>query len=147
MAKLTGVSATLKIGTADDAGVTLPAADTFTAIGAVRTISGPSGSKPEIDVTDLASVGKEYLGGIPDYGQVNFTGFHDEDEATQTTVWGDFNDATDTHIRNYQITFNDGTVYDFNGFVQELSHNVDSEAGIEWSGAIRVSGALTRTLA
>ena len=147
MAKLTGVSATLTIGTADDAGVTLPAVDTFTAIGAVRTISGPSGSKPEIDVTDLASAGKEYLGGIPDYGQVNFTGFHDEAEATQTTVWGDFNDASDTHIRNYQITFNDGTIYDFNGFVQELSHNVDSEAGIEWSGAIRVSGALTRTLA
>ncbi len=146
MAKLTGVSATLKIGTADDGGATASGSETFTDIGAVRTISGPSGSKPEIDVTDLASSGKEFLAGIPDYGQVNFTGFHDETEATQTTVWGDFNDATSSHIRNYQITFNDGTIYNFQGFIQELSHNVESESGIEWNGAVRVSGGLTRTL-
>ena len=147
MAKLTGVAATLKIGTADDGGVTAPGVDTFTAIGNVRSISGPSGSKPEIDVTDLASAGKEYLAGIPDYGQVNFTGFHNEDEATQTTLWADFVDSTDTHIRNYQITFNDGTVYDFQGFIQDLAHSVESEGGIELNGAVRVSGGLTRTLA
>lgn len=147
MAKLTGVAATLKIGTADDGGVTAPGSDTFSAIGNVRSISGPSGSKPEIDVTDLASAGKEYLAGIPDYGQVNFTGFHNEDEATQTTLWADFVDSTDTHIRNYQITFNDGTVYDFQGFIQDLAHSVESEGGIELNGAVRVSGGLTRTLA
>lgn len=147
MSKLTGAGATLKIGTADDGGVTVPGSDTFTAIGNVRTISGPSGSKPEIDVSDLASAGKEFLAGIPDYGQVNFTGWHNEDEATQTTLWADFVDATDSHIRNYQITFNDGTVYDFLGFIQDLAHNAESENGIELNGAVRVSGGLTRTLA
>lgn len=147
MPKVTGAAATLEVGAADDGGVTVPGSDTFTAVGGIANYSGPSGSKPEVDVTELASTGKEYLGGIPDYGQVTFSGFHNEDEAQQTTLWTDFVDAADTHIRNYQLTFNDGTVYDFQGFIQELSHAIDPENGIELSGAVRVSGGLTRTLA
>lgn len=146
MAKITGAGATLEIGTADDGGATAPGSDTFTAIGAVRSFTGPGGDKPEIDVTDLASTGKEYLGGIPDNGEVTFQGWHDESEATQTTIWADYNDATDQHIRNYQITFSDGTSYDFKAFIKSLSHNVENEGGIELNGSLRVTGGLTRTL-
>jgi len=146
MAKLTGAGATLEIGTADDAGVTVPGSDTFTAIGGVKSFSGPSGDKGEVDVTDLASTGKEYLGGIPDYGEVAFQGWHDVAQATQTTLWTDFNDSTDTHIRNYKVTFDDGAEYDFNGYIKSLSHTVDPEGGIELNGSVRVSGPMTRTL-
>lgn len=146
MAKLTGASATLQIGTADDAGATAPGVDTFTTIGAVRSISGPSGDKGEVDVTDLASTGREFLASIPDYGEVQFTGWHDENEATQTTLWADFVDQSNSHIRNYRITFNDGTSYDFNAYIKALSHNVEFENGIELNGSVRISGGVTRTL-
>lgn len=146
MAKISGALATLKIGTADDAGATAPGSDTFTSIGGVRSYTGPGGEKPEIDVTDLASTAKEFIAGLPDNGEVAFDGFHDETEATQTTLWADYNDASDSHVRNYQITFSDGTSYDFKGFIKSLTHNVANEEGIGLSGSIRVTGALTRTL-
>lgn len=147
MAKITGAAAELQIGAADDGGATAAGGDTFDAIGGVRSISGPNGEKPEIDVTELASTGKEYLGGIPDYGQVQFQGWHNENEAEQTTVWGDFLDASDQHIRNYKIVFNDGTEYVFQGFVQALEHTgIENEAGVEFNGTIRISGGITRTI-
>lgn len=44
----------------------------------VNNITGPDGKAKLIDVTHLRSTGKEYLQGIPDFGQVsldcNFTG-------------------------------------------------------------------------
>lgn len=146
MAKLTGAAAALQIGTADDAGATAPGSDTFTTIGAVRSISGPSGDKGEVDVTDLASTGREFLASIPDYGEVQFTGWHDETEATQTTLWADFVDQSDSHIRNYRITLNDGTSYDFNAYIKSLAHNVEFENGIELNGSVRITGGITRAL-
>ena len=146
MAKLTGAGAQLLIGTADDGGVTLPASDTFTAIGNVRTISGPSGDKGEVDVSDLASQGREYLGNLPDNGEVGFTAWHNEEQATQTTLWADYNDATDSHIRNYRITFADGTSYTFLAYIKTLSHGVELEDGIGLEGSLRVSGPIDRAL-
>lgn len=146
MSKLTGASAALQIGTADDGGATAAGSDTFTTIGAVRSISGPSGDKGEVDVTDLASTGREFLASIPDYGEVQFTGWHDEDEATQTTLWTDFVDQSDSHIRNYRITLNDGSQYDFQGYIKALAHNVEFENGVELNGSVRITGGITRTL-
>lgn len=146
MAKITGAGAQLLIGTADDGGATAPGSDTFTAVGAVRTVSGPSGDKGEVDVSDLASTGREYLANLPDNGELTFTAWHDETETTQTTLWADFNDAADSHIRNWQISFSDGTVYDFQGYVKTLGHSVELEQGIELNGSVRISGGITRTL-
>ena len=135
MAKITGVGAALNIGTADDEGVTAPGVDTFTAIGGVTSISGPSGDKGETEVTDLADTARDYLAILPDNGEVGFAFFHDETEATQTTIWGDFNDGSTTHKRNYQITLSDGTVIDFKGYVKSMSY-----AGIGLDEGVRVDG-------
>lgn len=146
MAKITGAGAALAIGTADDAGATAPGSDTFTDIGNVRSFTGPNGEKTDVDVTDLASTAREFLGGLPDNGEVSFQGWHNESEATQTTLWGDYNDATDSHVRNYQITFSDGTVLDFKGYVKALAHNADPDGGVELNGSVRVTSSITRTL-
>lgn len=145
MAKITGVGATLQIGTADDGGSTAAGSDTFTTIGGVNSFSGPTGDKGEAEVTDLGSSGREFLATIPDYGEVSFTGFHDVAQATQNTLWADFTDADDTHIRNYRITFTDSSSFDFQGYVKTLSNSAEIDSGVPFNGSIRISGGITRT--
>lgn len=147
MSKITGVGAALKIGTADDEGATAPGSDTFTAVGGITGFDGPQGDKGETEVTDLADTARDYLATLPDNGVINFAFFHDEDEATQTTVWGDYNDGATTHKRNWQITFSDGTVLDVKGYVKSLSYaGVGLDEGVRVDGVIRCTSAVTRTL-
>lgn len=40
----------------------------YDTIGQVVSISGPDGNVPEVDVTHLLSTGKEFVGGLPDFG-------------------------------------------------------------------------------
>jgi len=146
MAKITGAGAELQIGAADDGGATAAGTDSFTAVGNVRSITGPSGEKVEIDVTDNASSGKEFLGGKPDLGEVQFQAWHNESQATQDTLWTDFLDAADQHIRNWKIVLSDGVEYTFQGFVKSLAHGgIEESSGVELNGSVRVSGGMTRT--
>lgn len=147
MAKFVAQGADLQIGNADDGGTTLPGVDTFANIGNVRGFSGPSGEKPEIDVTDLDSTGKEYLAGIPDFGTIQFTGWFNELDAQQDDLWADFLDAASSHIRNYRVVLPnaEATTFDFNGFIQALEVNTQTEEAVELNGTIRVSGGITKT--
>lgn len=43
----------------------------FTAVPGVRSIGGSGSSKTKVDVTALSDTAKKYLGGFPDYGELN----------------------------------------------------------------------------
>lgn len=61
-------------------------AQTMTNIGKVFTIGpGFNGQTPEIDTSHLRSVVREYLGALPESGEIAF-GFYDESDTGQTRV-------------------------------------------------------------
>lgn len=62
-------------------------------IGHLTSISTPSPTKAEIDVTDFASVAAESLPGLLDYGEMALSGFFDYVDAGQTILLADANDA------------------------------------------------------
>ncbi|MEO1035227.1 MAG: hypothetical protein AAFX44_06660 [Pseudomonadota bacterium] len=145
MAKFAAQGAELRIGAATDNGATLPGSDTFTKIGNVQGFSGPSGTKPEIDVTDLDSAGKEFLAGLPDFGSVTFTGWFNEADAAQDTLWSDF--VGNSPLRNIQIVLpnTEATTLDVLGYVSELSVDTQTEQGVQLNGSIRLSGGLAKS--
>src|SRR5512139_2328270 len=63
-------------------------------IGEVTNISGPSGTKGEIDVTSLQSAGKEYLMALPDFGDITFDLNYTGSDATQNALYSDWVAAT-----------------------------------------------------
>lgn len=58
-------------------------------IGQVVAFNGPSGSAAKIDITDLASTGKEYLMGIRDEGDISLDVLYDPSDTAQTAMFTD----------------------------------------------------------
>lgn len=118
--------------------------NSYEQIGQVVSISGPDGNVPEIDVTHLASTGKEYIGGLPDFGNIAMEVIFDY--ATTSTkhaeIWTDFLAQT---VDTYQIRLTDSpqTTLTFSAYPSQYSLNlaVDDKVGATLS--LKVSGAPT----
>jgi len=115
---------------------------TYAQIGQVTSISGPDGSVPEVDVTNLSSTGKEYIGGLPDFGSVTLEVIFDS--ATVTTmhsqIWTDFLAQT---VTTYQIRLSDSpqTTITFTGYPNQYSWNLGVDAAVTASIGFKISGA------
>jgi len=114
-------------------------------VGEVTNISGPSGSKAEIDVTSLQSAGKEYLMALPDFGDVSFD-LNWTGDVTQTTLYADWVSATSPK-RKAVIKIAESTAVTrfliFDGYVKQFSWSMGKDDAVKASCAIRISGAAT----
>jgi hypothetical protein len=82
--------------------------EVFTLIAEVLRV-GPVGSTaPEVDVTNLDSTSKEYIGGLPDGEQVEF----EMNWLAGNTQQEDLRDAVGT-TRNFQFVWSDSSTADF----------------------------------
>lgn len=114
----------------------------YTAIAGVVSFSGPSGSRQVIDVTTLASTGREKQVGIPDYGQVTFELIYDGDQATNTSLYDDFQNGT---IRDFQLVFSDSPeeVFSFAAFVLAYSYTANIDDVVRASVTLEIDGPVT----
>lgn len=146
MAAFIGSGTTLQIG-ADTTGLTAPASDTFSSVVQVKSFSGPNIEKPLVEVTNLASTAKEFIGGLSDTGNLEITvQFQDGDTAGQDALRGDA--QTSGNVRNFKVTFPDtgATVLDFKGEVVSWSvGSVEAESAVEVTITVKLSGAVTFT--
>ena len=129
---------------AGDATTVLPATDTFADIGEVQTWDGPSGSASVIDVSHLASTRREKRMGLADEGQVSMTFnrvFSDAGQASALTA------RADRELRNFTITFSDGTVGSFTGYVLEFSTSGGVDAVVAGTMTVEVSGEYVEVVA
>lgn len=116
----------------------------YAAIGQVTSISGPDGNVPEVDVTHLSSTGKEYIGGLADFGSVTMDLIWDP--ATVGTlheaIWDDFLAAT---VSTYQIRLSDSpqTTITFSAYPSQYSLNLGVDEAVRASLGLRVTGAPT----
>lgn len=118
----------------------------FTAVGHLTSIPTPSVSKNETEVTDFDSTAREFLGTLPDNGEISFSGFMNEGDAGQEQLYDDANDAT-SPVRTFQIDFVRQDVrFEFDGWVKSFQYTatgVDDAYGFE--GSIRVTGAVVKS--
>lgn len=137
MATLEAQTSTLKVG--DQA-----SPEVFNAIGEIRSISGPSGSAAEIDVTNLDSTAREFRLGLPDEGSVNVTFAYDPDDTYQEVLRSIRAARTS---RNFKIELADSppTTFSFVAYCTEFSLDTSVDEVVLVTATLRITGSVTKS--
>lgn len=116
----------------------------FTAIPEIKTIGGPDGSAPTIDVTDLDSTAREYVLGLKDEGSFQLGVNYIMTNAVHQTLRDAW--ANRTKLR-FQITFADSTttVWEFSGYVTGFAGNMGVDQVVEATVGIKITGSIYQT--
>lgn len=114
----------------------------FTTIGDVTGFTGPSGSKGEIDTTDVAATSKTFIGSLPDLGTISVSMNYIPTDTQQAQLRSDFLSSTSVS-RRYQVTFSDSpqTTQQYDGYVQSFSVEVGVDAALTASAEIRITAS------
>lgn len=115
-----------------------------TVVASITQISIPGPVKTEIDVTDFASVAVETLPGMPDYGEITFSGFFNYADAGQTIVLADaFNVAAGT--KAWTIPFvTQSMQFIFNAWVKSFVPDAGGpNDAYKFTATLRVTGGVT----
>lgn len=118
--------------------------EVFAAIGDVVSLSGPSISKDEIEVTALDSTAKEFLSALDDPGEITFELNWNPQDPTHPLLRAD---AEGSAQGNFRVVWADvsSTTVDFAGEVMEFSINTDPNDATKASLRIKINGALAWT--
>lgn len=136
--------------------VDLQGGTSFTKIGQVMDLAGPNITRGDVDVTDHdnATVNggdgyREYLGGVPDGGDVTFNLHFDavnDDTHGQTAGTGILNDFTRDTLANWQLSLNtlSGSMdWTFLGYLNGFSPEAPVEGAHTAEVTVKVSGKPT----
>jgi len=118
--------------------------EVFTAVPDVISIAGPDATKAEIDVTDLASVAKEFKGGLADFGRLTVEMNYIPGNSVHTAIRNDFINSS-SPVRNWQILFVNGKQWSFAGYVGAFPGNTQADNVQKGTLTIRLSGAVTES--
>ena len=118
--------------------------EVFATIPEVRSIGGPDGSDPEIDVTDLSSTAHEFRMGLKDEGSITLDMMYIPKNAVHAALRADRAART---LRNFRITFTDSpaTIWDFTAYVQSISVTNAVDSTTDASVTLRISGSITES--
>lgn len=116
----------------------------FSDIPEVRTIGGPDGQAPLIDVTDLDSTAREFLLGLKDEGAFTLGIFLIPSNAVHNTLRDAWSQRT---LMRFRITFADTTttVWEFLGYVQSMAGQMGVDEAVQATVGIKVSGSIYQT--
>jgi hypothetical protein len=118
---------------------TTPGGGTFTAVGEVSGYTAAGSGKAELDVTNLSSVAKEYIAGLPDYGTYDIAMFFtDPEDAGQAILRANYQgQAADSLL--FQAT--SGTrVIQFNAYVSNWTRNGAVDTPTTQDASLRMTG-------
>jgi Lambda phage tail tube protein, TTP len=118
--------------------------DTFVIIGNFRGATGiRSGTRTEIDVTDMQSTSKEYLLGLKDPGSMQINLLYDPMDAGQIILENLLNSSVAVPFRlsvpNPAVS-PPFTTLTYNGFVSVFPFDVAVDAGLPGTVTVRVTG-------
>ncbi|WP_165068272.1 phage tail tube protein [Paludisphaera rhizosphaerae] len=120
-------------------------AGTYTALGQITSIDGPSSSVGSIETTNLSSTRKTYRPGIPDGGEISATIQMDPADANQVYLAG-LADAP--VVKSWQVSFptTPATLFTVDGFLTDFSPSAGGVEDVtEVSVTIKCTGAVVIT--
>lgn len=114
----------------------------YLTVGNLTALGVPGPEKEEVDVTDLDSVAKEFLAGLPDNGEVPFSGFFNYANPGQALLLADAHDP-DAPTRKFQIEFTrQDAEFQFQAWVKSFKPEAPGpNDAYAFEGALRVTGA------
>ena len=124
-----------------------PAGGEQVAVGRLTSVGEIQTDSEEVDVTTLESTGgyREYLQGFKDSGELEVEGYHDGNDAGQAALRSAYASGAAGEVK---ITFPDGTVVGFNGYVK--AHTIGAaevDGAVGFGATFRISGGVTVTAA
>jgi hypothetical protein len=112
----------------------------FSDIPELRTIGGPDGSAPTIDVTDLDSTAREYILGLKDEGQLQCGFMYRPSNTVHRTLRNAFSNRT---LMQFQLDFaDDATRWEFDGYVTGFPVSFGVDTVVEGTLTIKITGAI-----
>lgn len=112
----------------------------YTLIGDVVGATLFDGQAAEIDITHLASTGKEFLMGLQDFGTAQLQTNYVQADAGQTIARA----AKASRAKHYfQLTLSNGLTASFAGYVLSAPMTVGVDSKLDGSIAIRITGDVT----
>jgi predicted secreted protein len=117
---------------------------TYENVGEVISFDGPGGKSIIIDTTNLASVAKEKLPGLPDEGSfsmaLNFAGKDLGQQALQAA-------RTAQSLVEMKVTFVDTSTAIFSAYVMEFKISAKADSKVELAITLEITGAVDWTFA
>jgi predicted secreted protein len=117
--------------------------EVFTALDEVIGISGPSESRPFIDVTALDDTSRAYIGGIEDHGELSINCHWDPDDTLgQVSARTRFTSQTEN---NWRILYTDSPVstHTFGAIVVSWETDIAMDDSVKITIGLKISGAIT----
>lgn len=149
MANCTGCTGTKVPGYGTTLEAQRPETQEWVLICGITNFNGPSGSRAEIDVTDLCSAAKEYLLDLPDFGTIDMTGFLMHGNEGQQLLTDLFNSAQKALYRLTLVDdgYGNGPVpLEFEAYVQSMPITVAPGAANQVNFTLRITGDVQTTL-
>jgi predicted secreted protein len=115
---------------------------TFTTIGEVISFDGPGGKAQIIDTTNLASVAKEKLPGLPDEGQFTLTVNYVSTDPGQAALAAA---RLSQSIMHFKVTLVDGGLATFDAYVMEYKISGKADSKVEASIGMEITGLVDWT--
>jgi hypothetical protein len=113
---------------------------TYTSIKNVHAFGGFNGAATEINVTNFASVAKEFRMGLQDFGNVTFDTHFDGTDAGQLAFIAAQAAAAQ---KNYKLILSNAQVLSFAGYAKSFSMTGAIDDIYKRAGDIRINGAVT----
>ena len=111
---------------------------TLTEVGRVANFSGFDGQSNEIDVTHLRSTAKEFLIGLQDFGNAQFTVQMDNADAGQDELRAA---KADGDARGFSLQLSDGTIATFLALVRQFTIDLGGpDNAVQSQISLRISG-------
>ncbi len=117
----------------------------FTTIPGVEGLSGPTGTKQQIEVTAMNDTAAKFVAGLPDYGEVSFRLFWDPADQTHQHLLTSYNTANATD--DFKIVCSDAGQAEvaFSGQVTGWNMSLEKGQAATVEVTIKVSGNVTVT--
>ncbi len=131
-----------------DADVTPPGSDSFDVCGNITAITGPEFSKDEIEITDMDSTAKEFLGDLKNPGSMNVTFNRNVGNVGQERIRTDAQAQIRRNVRIERLDPSDDSVIetaDFVGETMEWSEDSSQSAPFTATSRIKITGDVTYT--
>lgn len=103
----------------------------------VTSISGPGATTTDIDITNMDSVAKEFVSGLPDWGEVTIGLLYGGTDAQ--VLDGRIGQAAET----WTLTFSNTDTFTFSGYIKGLGLEVPMDDVVSQEVTIKLTGAPT----